>query len=92
MRSGEEHKLCSFVFGGPDFFVNGGHVFAFAPVEDGHVAAFAQRGPGGIDGGVASADDAHAPSQVHFLASGDRLQKVERRVYAFQLGARLVDP
>src|ERR1039458_174256 len=31
VRSGQEHKLCSLVFGSPGFFVNGGHVLAFAP-------------------------------------------------------------
>ena len=65
----------------------------FAAVENGHIAALAQRGARGIDGGIASADDRDPASRdCTSCPAATASRKWQRRIDALQLGARQVDP
>ena len=92
MRRGEKDKAHALFFGGLNLFVDGGHVFAFAAVEDGGSAAHAQDGARRVDGRVAAADDRDPGAQVDFVVPSHRLKEWKRGVDVFQFSAGQVEP
>ena len=74
--SGQEHDLNTFFFGGQYLHLVGRHLVPAAAVDDGHFAAQAAGRSGGVDGGVAAADDGDALADVHLLPQVDGSQEV----------------
>ncbi len=60
--------------------VDGRHILAFAAVQNGGLAAHAQDGSSGIDGGVAAADDRDPGAHGNLVLPGHRLQERQRRL------------
>ena len=75
MRRGEKDEAHALLFSGLNLFVDGGHVFALAAIEDGGLAAHAQDGARGIDGRVAAADDGDAGTDRGLFRRGRRTQE-----------------
>ena len=92
VRRGEKDEAHAFFFGGLNLFVDGGHVFALAAIEDGGLAAHAQHGARGIDGRIAAADDGDAGTDRDFFAARHGLKKDQRGIDVFQLGAGQIEP
>ena len=89
-RGDEELDVDAFVDGGVDLFGQGRHLGLGPAVEDGHFLAvlIAEGGPGGVDGRVPAADDAHPLADRDVLAevdapsgtpgNGERLRRLRR--------------
>ena len=92
MRRGEIDKAHAFFLRRLDLFVDGGHVFAFAAIEDGGLRPHAQHGARGIDGCIAAAHDGDAGTDRGFFAAGDGLKKNESGKNVLQLGAGQIEP
>ena len=92
MRRGEIDDLRALVLGGLDLLGDGRHVLALAAVDDRHVRAQPAGRAGGVDGGVAAADDDDALADRDLLAARHALEERQGRDHARELGAGQVDP